>query len=91
MKMSDIKNWILGGGGAVALIVFMAFVDWRIGVKIDEALGSQDIGTDAKIVSMDTEIDENGAHSQANTTRIEGNERRVEQAFGVLMGRPPPE
>ena len=64
----------------------MGFVDWRVGVKVDDALAAMDIGTDAKIVSMDDEIDANGAKADANTTRIDGNERRVEQAFAALMG-----
>jgi hypothetical protein len=62
-------------------------MEWRISVNVALALSSQDIGTDAKIVSMDDEIDVNGAGWRANQTRIDGNERRVEQAFSVLLGR----
>jgi len=62
-------------------------MEWRISVNVALALSSQDIGTDAKIVSMDDEIDANGAGWRANQTRIDGNERRVQQAFSVLLGR----
>ncbi len=62
-------------------------MEWRISVNVALALASQDLGTDAKIVSMDDEIDEANAKADANTTRIDGNERRVEQAFSVLLGR----
>ncbi len=83
-----VKGFVFGGGAAVVFIMFLGFVDWRIGVKVDDALASLDIGTDAKIISMDTEIDTAQATANANTTRIDGNERRVEQAFAALMGRP---
>jgi len=74
----------------VASVLGGAFMEWRVKSNVATALAAQDIGTDAKIVSMDDEIDANGAKASANTTRIEGNERRVEQAFAALMGRPVP-
>ena len=80
---------------AVAAVIFSvlggAFMEWRISANVAAALSAQDIGTDSKIVSMDDEIDANGAKATANATRIDGNERRVEQAFAALMGRPVPD
>lgn len=67
-----------------------AFMEWRIQSNVATALAAQDLATDSNIMSMNDEIDENGALAHANTTRIDGNERRVEQAFAVLMGRPVP-
>lgn len=87
MKWDNVKNWLFGGGGAVALILFMGFVDWRIGVKINEALAQQDIGTDAKIVAMDSSIADNRRTGEENAEDIEQNRQRVEAAFAALIGR----
>ena len=73
------------------MAVGAVIMEWRISVNVATALSEQDIGTDSKIVSMDDEIDANGAKATANATRIDGNERRVEQAFAALMGRPIPD
>ncbi len=91
MNWDKAKNFVIGGGLALVWVVTLAFLDWRASVYVAEGLADMDLGTDAKIVSMDVEIDANGAAAAANTTRIDGNERRVEQAFAVLMGRPVPE
>lgn len=87
-QLKDIKG-LLAGIITLAIgcmVVGAALMEWRISVNVATALSAQDIGTDAKIVSMDDEIDANGAKANANTNRIEGNERRVEQAFAVLLG-----
>lgn len=84
-------NWAqVGVVVVVASVLGGAFMDWRIKANLETLLASQDIATDSKIVSMDDEIDLNGAASKANATRIDGNERRVEQAFAALMGRSVP-
>lgn len=85
-------NWIKENGGVVVLggiilAVMAAFADWRIGVKVNQALSAQDLGTDAKIVDMDTNIAANKALSERNKEEIDDAERRVEQAFEILMGR----
>jgi len=89
MNWDKIKNWVFGGAGAAALLILYQFMQWQVSVEVAKQLAAQDIGTDSKIVSMDDEIDANGAAAAANTTRIDGNERRVEQAFAVLLGRDP--
>jgi hypothetical protein len=84
-------NWAQVAAIAAVSSIFIGVVgEWRIRANVATALASVDIATDSKIVSMDDEIDENGAKAAANTTRIDGNERRVEQAFAALMGRPLP-
>jgi hypothetical protein len=92
-QIKEIKGLLAGLVTAftVVSVIGLALMDWRIQVHVDNALSSLDLATDAKIVSMDDEIDANGAKADANTTRIDGNERRVEQAFAALMGRPIPE
>lgn len=85
-------NWTQITAIGVAVVSLHLGVMWvMVGMRVDTKLASQDIGTDAKIVSMDTEIDANGAKGVANENRIAGNERRVEQAFAALMGRPIPD
>jgi hypothetical protein len=98
MKMSNslwaaVKdNWGQITVGATLLTTLHLFIMWvMVGNAVTTKLSEQDIATDSKIVSMDDEIDENGAKADANTTRIDGNERRVEQAFAALMGRSIPD
>ncbi|KPK72257.1 MAG: hypothetical protein AMJ84_04525 [Acidithiobacillales bacterium SM23_46] len=85
-------NWIKENGGLLAIMAFGAvilgaYAEWRIGVAVSEQLASQDLGTDAKIVSMDTNIAANKALAERNREEIDDAERRVEQAFEILMGR----
>jgi len=75
----------------VCSVLGTALMEWRIKANVTAMLAAQDLATDSNIMSMNDEIDENGAKATANTTRISGNERRVEMAFAALMGRPIPE
>lgn len=77
--------------GTVLVLLHLFVMNVMVNSAVTTQLGAQDLATDAKIVTMDDEIDENAAKSAANTTRIEGNERRVELAFAALMGRPTPD
>ena len=89
MSWEKVKNFVFGGAGAVGFVLLMGFIDWRVGVKVDAALAAQDLGTDAKIVEMDKATALNTAGVKDNREDIEDNERRVEQAFAVLLGRDP--
>ena len=85
-------NWIKENGGLLAIMAFGALVlgayaEWRIDVSVKNQLASQDIGTDAKIVDMDKNIASNTALAERNKEEIDDAERRVEQAFEILMGR----
>ena len=90
MNWDKIKNWVFGGGGAVVFILLMGFIDWRVSVKVSAALTAQDLGTDTKIVSMDTSIADNKRTGEENAEDIEQNRRNVESAFAALMGRSVP-
>lgn len=90
-------NWgQITGIGTVVVLLHLFVMNVMINSAVDNKLANQDIGTDSKIVSMDDEIDLNGAKAEAAiaaaaavNTRVDGNERRVELAFGVLLGRDP--
>ena len=89
-QLKEIKGLLASIIGVVVgcIIVGGLLMEWRIEVNVAAQLANQDIGTDAKIISMDDDIDDakslaNAAQASAtaNATRIDGNERRVEQAF----------
>lgn len=86
--MTSIKNWIFGGGGAVAIVILFAFIDWRIDVKVAEQLSKQDLGTDAKIVSMDDNIASNSARVSAVEASGALTQRQLEQVAQILMQKP---
>lgn len=90
-QLKDIKGLIasLVALATVLIVIGGVLMEWRVSVNVATALAKQDLGTDAKIISMDDEIDLNGAGVSANKDNIEDNERRVEQAFAVLLGRDP--
>jgi len=73
---------------AVSVVGYL-ILDWRVSINVQAALAAQDLGTDAKIVSMDTGIADNKRTGEENAEDIADNERRVEQAFAVLLGRDP--
>jgi len=84
------RNWVFGGGGAVAFVLFMGFVDWRIGVKINTAFSDNLSGT-VKIIDMDKIAAANTRTGEENAEDIEQNRRADELAMRRLMGLPPPE
>lgn len=84
-KWDQVKNWIFGGAGAVALIVFYQFMQWQVSVEVSKQLGAMDIGTDAKIVSMDSSIANNARTGEENAKDIAENKQAVRDAFNVLM------
>jgi hypothetical protein len=90
-QVKEIKGLIAGLAALVTVLIVIgsALMEWRVKVNVSAALAQQDIATDTKIISMDDEIDSNGAQGVANKDNIEDNERRVEQAFAVLLGRDP--
>ena len=90
-QLKEIKGLIAGLATLITVLIVVGGVlmEWRIDVNVTAALAKQDIGTDSKIISMDDEIDENGAGVAANKDNIKGNERRVEMAFAALMGVDP--
>lgn len=89
-QLKEIKGLLAGLVTAftVVSVIGLAIMDWRIGVKVDEALAAQDLGTDSKIVSMDTNIADNKRTGEENAEDIEQNRRNVEAAFRRLMGLP---
>jgi hypothetical protein len=83
-------NWgqltVIGG----ALLIFAGVVmEWRVRSNVAAALAAEDLATDSKIIEMDKVAAANTAGVTANKDNIEDNERRVEQAFAVLLGRDP--
>ena len=58
----------------------------KINELIDLRIANIDIATDQKVVSMDTNIAANTATGKRNTEEIDDAERRLEQAFEVLLG-----
>jgi len=84
MNWEKAKNFIVGGGLVLVWLVTLAFLDWRVSVGVATALATQDLGTDAKIVSMDTSIADNKRTGDENAEDIDQNRDRVEAAFRVL-------
>lgn len=88
VQFDKVKNWIFGGAGAVALVIFYQFMQWQVSVEVSRQLAALDIGTDAKIIAMDKAIDSNARTGEENAEDIEQNRERVEAAFEALLGRP---
>jgi len=92
-QLKEFKGLIAGLATLVTVLIVIggALMEWRVRANVSAALAAQDIGTDIKIVEMDKVAALNTAGVTANKDNIEDNERRVEQAFAVLLGRDPEE
>ncbi len=90
-QLKEFKGLIasLAALATVLIVIGGVLMEWRVSVNVANALAAQDLGTDDKIVSMDKVAALNTAGVTANKDNIEDNERRVEQAFAVLLGRDP--
>jgi len=89
-QIKEIKGLLAGLVTAftVVSVIGLALMDWRVQVHVANALAAQDLGTDSKIVSMDTNIAHNARTGEENAEDIEQNRRNVEAAFRRLMGLP---
>jgi hypothetical protein len=85
MNWEKIKNWVFGGAGAVALVIFYQFMQWQVSVEVARQLEAQDLGTDAKIVAMDAVAAENARTGAENAEDIAENKQAVRDAFKALM------
>lgn len=91
MNWNTIKNWVFGGAGAVALVIFYQFMQWQVSVEVSRQLGQLDVASDEKIIAMDKDILSNARTGEENAEDIEQNRERVEDAFRALLGRGPDE
>lgn len=89
MKWDKVKNFILGGGAAVLVVILFGYLEWRIAVNVADALTAQDIGTDAKIIAMDKATASNTAGVAWNKESISEEKRRLERVAAILMGETP--
>lgn len=88
MTWDGVKNWVFGGAGAVALIIFYQFMQWQVSVEVSRQLAAQDLGTDSKIVDMDKNIATNKATGEGNKEDNAITRRQLEQIAQILM-KPP--
>lgn len=86
MNWEKVKNWVFGGAGAVALVIFYQFMQWQVATEVSRQLAALDIGTDAKIIGMDRSIDENRRTGEENAEDIAENKQAVRDAFLALIG-----
>lgn len=91
-QIKEIKGLLAALVSVIGVLIVIGglLMEWRVSVNVAMALAEQDLATDSKIVSMDTNIATNTRTGEENAEDISDNERRVEQAFAVLMGRPIP-
>lgn len=86
MNWDKVKNWVFGGAGAVALVIFYQFMQWQVSLEVSRQIGALDIASDAKIITMDKDIDANRRTGEENAKDIAENKQAVRDAFLALMG-----
>lgn len=79
-KIKDLA-WMAG----ILLLVGGAFMEWRISVAVDAALASEDIATDAKIISMDAGIADNKRTGEYHAELITATDQRLRDVANILM------
>lgn len=85
MTWEKLKNFVIGGGFLVLGGILLAYLDWRIAVGVDEALAGLDIKSDAKIVSMDQDIQTNASNIEHNKENNDRTQRQLEEVARILM------
>lgn len=87
-QIKEIKGLLAGLVTAftVVSVIGIALMDWRVQVHVRTELAKQDLGTDSKIVSMDTSIADNTRTGIENAKDIEDVDARVLLAFEALLG-----
>lgn len=87
-QLKEIKGLLAGLVAAftVVSVIGLALMDWRVQVHVKNELANQDLGTDAKIVGMDTSIAENKRTGEENAEDIAENKQAVRDAFLALIG-----
>jgi|VirMetMinimDraft_7_1064189.scaffolds.fasta_scaffold02481_4 hypothetical protein len=85
MDWEKVKNWVFGGAGAVALVVFYQFMQWQVSEEVSRQLAARDLGTDTNIVAIKSDVQENTRTGQENAEDIEQNRENVKAAFEALM------
>ena len=87
------KSWISENGGmlavlAVVAVVLGAFADWRIGVKVDEALAKVSFPSDATIEQIHGKNDAQDARMDGLGDRQDFTEEQLRDMAQILMRRP---
>ena len=80
MNWDKIKNFVIGGAAAAIFVAFMGFVDWRIGVKVDEALAAQDAADALAAAICHANAGRIGALTQGNRLPAKRTALRVRRA-----------
>lgn len=86
MNWEKVKNWVFGGAGAVALVVFYQFMQWQVSIEVDRQLAARDLGTDTNIVNIKSNVQENKRTGEENAEDIAENKQAVRDAFLALIG-----
>ena len=88
MNWDKLKNFAIGGGLVIVWAMTLGFLKWQVGVEVDKKLAAQDLGTDVKIISMDTNIATNTGGVAENKEDNEDTRQQLRDVAAVLM-RPP--
>lgn len=86
MNWEKIKNWVFGGAGAAALVIFYQFMQWQVSEEVSRQLTARDLGTDANIVAIKSDVQDNTRTGEENEEDIDELKQNVRAAFEVLMG-----
>ena len=92
-QLKEIKGLIASLVGLITVLIVIggALMEWRVGVKVGQALAAEDLATDEKIIDMDKVAALNTSGVADNKDDITINRKNVERAFAALMGRAVPE
>ena len=86
--MNKLKNFIIGGGFLVVGGILIAYLEWRVAENVNDALSKLDIKSDAKIVSMDKDIQTNTTNIANNKDNNDRTQRQLEEVARILMQPP---
>ena len=94
MKLESTTGLIVSGLtiAGVLLVAGGFYLEWRVSVRVDQAIAGLDIQTDSNIVSMKGDIQANKTKNDVQDTRLDNAEdnnertqRQLEEVARILM------
>lgn len=82
MTRDKVLNWLLGGAGAVALVIFYQFLQWQVAEQVAAAVNAANGVTPSQLETLAVRVGNLETIHEKDVDRVEGKAERIAQ---ILM------
>lgn len=82
MNKDRVLNWLFGGAGAIALVIFFKFMQWQIAQQVEAAVNAAHGVTPEQLAAVAVRVGNLEGIHEKDTARVEGKAERIAQ---ILM------